>query len=158
MAAITPNVAKGRVNELARRINANDPANSVFVLVALVSSTPLATFKDYDTLAQIIADGGTDEAAHTGYARIVLDNTDGITVTVDDSGDLQFVDFPDQAFEDVDGDDDDITHLVVGYDPDSTGGDDTSIVPVNVSDFAISPNGGDINVVVDSDGAFVAGE
>ena len=157
MPAVTSNIAKGRVNEFARRINNNDPANSVFVLALIVSATSKDVLKDYDTLAQILADGGTDEATHTGYSRIVLDNTDSITVTVNDAGDIQVVDFPDQLFEGVD-DGDDWTHLLLGYDSDSTGGADSAIVPLTLSPFVVSPNGGDISVVVDSDGAFVAGE
>lgn len=155
MPAVTPNIAKGRAVELAHRINNNDPANSVFVLVALVSTASLDVLKDYDTLAAVIADANTAEATNTGYARIVLDNTDSITVTVDDVGDLQFVDFPDQAFGPVNAGDD-FTHLLVGYDPDSTGGTDTAIVPVNISDFDISPNGGLVNVIVAAGGVVSA--
>lgn len=155
MPSFTFNVAKGRAAELARRVNANDPANSVLVLVALVSTATDGTLEDLDTLAAIIADGNTAEATNTGYGRIVLDNTDSITVTVDDTGDIQVVDFPDRAFAEVDSGDD-WTHLVLCYDADSTGGDDTALVPLTCSPFVVSPNGGDVNVTVDTDGAFVA--
>ncbi len=155
MAVFTFNIAKGRANELANRINNNDPTNAVFVLVALVSTATDATLKDLDTLAAVIADGNTAEATNGSYARIVLDNTDSITVTVNDTSDIQFVDFPDQVFEDIAGGDD-WTHLFLGYDSDSTGGADSAIVPITCSPFVVSPNGGDINVTVDAGGAFVA--
>lgn len=155
MPPFTFNIAKGRAAELARRVNANDPANSVLVLVALDSTATDATLKDYDTLAAVIADGNTAEA--TNFTRIVLDNTDSITVTVNDSGDIQVVDFPDQSFGAVSAGTD-ATHILLGYDPDSTGGDDTAIVPLTCGPFAISPNGGEVGVTVDTDGAFVAGE
>lgn len=157
MAAFTFNIAKGRAVEFAHRINNNDPSNSVFVLVALKSSASHATLKDYDTLAAVLGDGDTDEITNSGYSRIVLDNTDSITVTVDDSGDLAVVDFPDQSFGSVDAGDD-IDYLLLGYDSDSTGGSDSAIVPVTLSDFDISPNGGEVGVTVDTDGAFVASE
>jgi hypothetical protein len=155
MAVFTFNIAKGRAAELARRVNANDPANSVLVLVPLVSTATDATLKDYDTLSAVIADGNTAEPTNTGYSRIVLDNTDSITVTVNDTSDIQVVDFPDQAFEDVDSGDD-WTHLVLCYDADSTGGDDTALIPLTCSPFVVEPNGGDVNVTLDTDGAFVA--
>lgn len=158
MPAITPNVALGRVNELARRINANDPANSVFVIVWLVSSASLEDFRDCDTLADVLAVSGTSEATHTGYSRRILDNTASITVTVDDSGDLQVTDFPNQLYEDVQGDDDDVKFAVLGYDANSTSGSDSDIVPCTVSDFAVSPNGGDVTLVVATGGAFVAAD
>lgn len=157
MAVFTFNVAKGRAAELANRVNNNDPANAVLVLAALVSTATDATLKDLDTLAAVIADGNTAEATNSGYSRIVLDNTDSITVTVNDTSDILVVDFPDQVFSSV-GVGDDWTHMFLGYDSDSTGGADSAIVPLTCSPFAISPNGGDINVVVDTDGAFVAGE
>jgi hypothetical protein len=153
----TFNIAKGRAAELANRVNNNDPANAVLALVALVSTATDATLKDYDTLAAIIADGNTAEATNAGYSRIVLDNTDSIVVTVDDAGDIQFVDFPDQVFPSVAAGDD-WTHLVVCYDADSTGGTDSAIVPLTCSPFVVSPNGGDVGVTVAAGGAFVAGE
>ena len=155
MAAKVANIALGKVGEYAARVNANDPANSVLVLIALRSTATIETLQDFDTLAAIIAEANTDEVTNSGYARIVLDQTAGITVTVDDSGNQNTVDFPDQTFREV-REGDRWAFLVLGYDSDSTSGTDANIVPCCIYDFVVTPNGGNIGVVVNASGAYVA--
>lgn len=154
MAAVVPNISKGKVAEYAARVNANDPTNSAFVLIAYVSTATLATLKDYDTVAAIEADANTAEATNTDYRRIEVTS---LTVAVDDSGDAQTVDMADQTFTGVDAGDN-WTHLVIAYDPDTTGGTDSALVPVHIEDFRVTPNGGDITYRVATGGFFRAGE
>jgi hypothetical protein len=76
------NIAKGRVTELVNRVNLNDPANSV-VIVAVwnAGAATDATLKDYTTHAAVEADANAAEVTNTGYARKVLNDTSGMTVT-----------------------------------------------------------------------------
>jgi hypothetical protein len=156
MAASVFNIAKGRVVEFFNRVDQNDPANAVLVVVALNSTATHATLIDLDTLALVIADGDTVEAANTGYARIVLDDTDVSAIAPDDANDRFDLDLADFAFGAITADDVNWTHLVLGYDSDSTGGTDTNIVPLIVFDFAVTIDGSAVTAQVNASGVFRA--
>lgn len=150
------NIAKGRVAELAARVNANDPTNSVFVMLVLATSgiESDATLQDVDTVAALVA-GTTNEVTNTGYARKVLDQTGGITVTVDDTNNWVDVDIPDQTWTGVaagDGWND----IVMAYDSDSTGGTDANAIPMTMHDFVITPDGSDVTAQIAAAGFFRA--
>jgi len=143
------NIAKGRVAEFGSRVNANDPANSIFVILVLATTgiEADATLIDVDTVTALVA-GTTNEVTNSGYARKTLDNaTGGITVTVDDTNDRTDVDVPDQTWTAVvagDGWND----VVFAYDSDSTGGTDANVVPMTLHDFVVTPDGSDITAQI----------
>lgn len=156
MANFIYNISKGRVAELAGRVNANDPTNSVFGVAILATSgiESDATLIDMDTLAAVVA-GATNEVTNSGYARKTLDQTGGITVTVDDTNDRVDVDIPDQTWTGVaagDGWNDFVTY----YDSDSTGGADSAIVPMTQHDFVVTPDGSDITAQIATAGFYRA--
>lgn len=148
MANFVFNRAAGRVTEWAERINANDPTNSVFV-IAVLATTGIETdavLRDLDDLTALVA-GTTDYVTNTGYARKVLDQTGGITITYDDTNDRVDVDTPDQVWTAVaagSGWND----VVFGYDSDSTAGTDANILPATQHDFVVTPDGSDITAQV----------
>lgn len=156
MADFVFNIAAGRVAELANRVNNNDPANSVFVIMVLeTNGVSDATLKDLDTFADITATAA-DEVANANYARKVLDQTAGITVNVTDASDKVEVDIPDQVFNNI-GAGDTWDKIIIGYDSDSTGGTDANIVPmVSLDAGGVVPNGGNINVAFNASGIFRA--
>lgn len=139
------NMGKGRFVEYAIRINANDPTNSVFVLDLLATSGLEAdsVLIDKDDFGAVVS-GATNYATGTGWARKSLDQSGGITVTVDDTNDRTDVDIPDQTWTAVADAADDVSRLVSGYDSDSTGGTDANIIPVSCHDFIIQPDGSDV--------------
>jgi len=149
MPNIVFNIAKGRVAEFGSRVNANDPANSVFVILILATAgiEADATLIDVDTVTALVA-GTTNEVTNSGYARKVLDNaTGGITVTVDDTNDRTDVDIPDQTWTAVvagDGWND----FVTAYDSDSAAGTDANIIPMTLHDFVVTPDGSDITAQI----------
>ena len=149
------NIALGRVAEFYYRIDNNDPANSVFALVAFVSTDTDAAVKDVDTLAALEALTNTAEATNTGYSRITLDDTDLAAFAPDDANDRVDLDFPDQTFSAISAGDN-WTDLAVCYDSDSTGGTDANIVPCTWHDFSVTPNGGDITAQPSANGFYRA--
>jgi hypothetical protein len=156
MADFVFNIAKGHVNEYASRVNANDPVNSVLNLSVLATAgiESDAVLIDKDALSDVVS-GTTNFVTNTGYARIEVDNTGSITVTVDDTNDRKEADMPDQTWSAVlagDGWND----LVIGYDSDSTGGTDANIVPCTQHDFVVTPDGSDITVQFNAAGFFRA--
>lgn len=139
MADFVFNIAKGRVVELFLRVDGNDPTNSAILVVPVdVGATSDATIKDFDTLAAVLA-GGVTERSSNGWNRKTLTDSDlTVSTTPDDSGDVYGVTIPDQTWTPTSGA---VTDLLVCYDSDTTGGSDSSVVPLLLLDFAITPDG-----------------
>lgn len=157
MADITFNVAKGRINELVNRVNDNDPANSALIVVLLQASETDATLQDYDNLSLLLAAAGNTEATFTNYARKVLSDTDIAAPTVDDTANTQWSDIPDQVYTSAGGaTNNTLTKLLVCYDSDTTGGDDTNIIPLTAQDFSATTTGSDMTAVISATGFFSA--
>lgn len=154
MADFVYNVALGKVAEYAARVEANDPANSVFLVVAInANGVSDATLKDLDTLSDVLATAA-NEVTNTNYARKTLANG-SLTVTVTDGSDKVEVDFADQTWTAVAAGDA-WTDLIVCYDSDSTGGSDSNVVPLVQLDFAVTPGGGDITMQLNASGFYRA--
>jgi hypothetical protein len=150
------NIAKGKVAEHAARVLAGDPADAA-LLVVPVAATGIETdavLKDMNTLAAVFA-GATNEATAGGWNRKTLDETSGITVTVDDSGDRVDVDISDQTWDEV-ATGNNVGAVIVAYTPDSTVSDDTTVIPLTKHDFAISTDGSDVTLQIDPSGFFGA--
>lgn len=153
MADFVYNIAKGRVAELYNRVDSNDPANSVLVMVVVdVGATTDATLKDDDTLTAIL--GHATERAATGWARKTMTDSDIVAFSPDDVNDRVDCDIPDQTWTAVTAGTS--TDLIVTYDSDSTGGTDANIVPLTQHDFAITPDGSDVTAQIAAAGFFRA--
>lgn len=152
------NIAKGRVGEFYARVDANDPANSALVIVALKAAglEADATLQDYDDLAAILA-ATNDEATNTNYARKVLTDADLSAPVPDDTNNRFDFDIPDPVWSPGPtatggawG------KLLVCYDPDTAAGTDSSIIPLTHHDFAVTPDGTVITATVNPAGFFRA--
>lgn len=156
MADFVFNIAKGRVAELMNRVNANDPANSALVILVLATSglESDAVLKDKDDVAALVS-GTTNEVTNAGYARKTLTDVSTITVTTDDTNDRVDVDMPDQTFAAIVAGDA-WSKFVIAYDPDTTGGTDSTLVPLISLDFAVTPDGNDILAQLNSAGFYRA--
>lgn len=156
MADFVFNIAKGRAVELYGRVDGNDPTNSVLLVIAINAGAATdATLKDYDTMAQIEADANAAEVTNSGYARKTLTDSDLTAWAPDDTNDRVDLDIPDQTWTAV-GAGSAWTDIIIAYDNDSTGGTDSSVVPITCHDFAITPSGADIVMVVNAAGFFRA--
>lgn len=141
------NIAKGRAAELYNRVKSNDPANSAIVLVAINAGAATdTTMKRYETLAALLADADVDEVTNSGYARKVLTDADLATIpSPDHVNDRNERALPTQLWSAVVAGTG-WTDIVVCYDPDTTGGDDTALVPLTLFDFVQTPSGADIQM------------
>lgn len=154
MADFVYNIAKGRVVEYAARVEANDPTNSAFLVVALVAGgVGDSTLIDLNDLSAILGTAA-NEATNTNYARKTLANG-SLTITVDDTNDRAEVDFADQTWSAVAAGDV-WTDLIMCYDSDTTAGTDANIVPMTQHDFAVTPDGSDITAQLNAAGFFRA--
>lgn len=156
MADFIFNVAKGKIAEYAARVNANDPTNSALIVLILATSglETDAVLKDKTTISDLVS-GTTNEVTNTNYARKTIDQSGGITVTVDQGNDRVDVDMPDLTWTGIAAGDG-WSKLIIAYDSDTTGGTDANIIPLASFDFAITPDGSDIQAQLNASGFFRA--
>lgn len=143
MANIVFNIAKGRVAELYDRVDNNDGANAAIILVPIETSglEADATLIDVDTLAALIA-GTTNE--QTTMGRKTLTDADLAAGSPTDASDYNGRSLPTTTWTAATGNA--ISKIAVCYDPDTTAGTDANIVPLTMFDFAITPDGSDVQM------------
>lgn len=160
MANIVFNISKGEVNAYTKRVVNNDPANSALVLVLLKTVQADATLLDYDTLGAILtAGGGTAnvEADFTNYARKVLTNTELSAPTVDDTGNEQYSDMPDQTYTSAGGaTNNTLVKALICYDSDTTSGTDANLIPLTAHDVSATTDGNDLTLTIPANGFYAA--
>jgi hypothetical protein len=156
MADFVFNIAKGRVVEYYNRVENNDPANSALIVVAIDANGDTdATMKDRDDLAALL--GGTaNEVTNTNYARKTLTDADLAALPApDDTNDRFDVDLPDQTWTSVAAGTA-WTDILICYDPDTTAGTDSTIIPLVCLDGAVTPDGNNITAQFNASGFFRA--
>ena len=153
MASGVFDIAKGREVELHNRVNLNDPANSALVMLVLASTGLVDdnTLRAYATVDAILA-GASAEVTNTGYARKTFTDADIAAPTVDTTAHATTLALGTalQTFATISAGDA-WRKLVLAYDPDTTAGTDTTLVPITFYDLlvdgaAIVPTGDDINL------------
>lgn len=138
MADFVFNIAKGRVAHYGTLPAANDALIVIPIEASGVESD--ATLIDYDTVAAILA-AANNEQSTMGRKTIT-----SVTVTVDDANNRTDVDIADQVWTAATGNA--ISDLLIAYDPDTTGGDDTALIPLTWHDFSITPDGSDVTATI----------
>lgn len=126
------NIAKGKIASLAALPLTNDAL--ILVLVKASGLETDATLKDYDDLSSLLA-GTSNECDFSGYTRKTLTT---VSVTVDDSNDRTNIDADDpSAYTNADASQAAGKAIIV-YDPDTTTGSDSTLVPLFAYDCAVS--------------------
>lgn len=144
MANIVFNIAKGKVADLYDRVKGNDPANSALILVPIETSglEADAVLGDKDDLAAVLS-GTTNE--QTTMGRKTLTDSDLAAIPApDDTNDRNERSLPTVTWAAATGNA--ISKILVCYDPDTTGGADSAIVPLCMFDCAVTPDGSDIQL------------
>lgn len=124
-------------------------ANSAFLIVAIdAAGTTDDALKDFDDLAALIA-GTPNEVTNTNYARKVLTDVELAAVPApDDTNNRYDLDIPDPLWSPGPLAGTAWTDLLVCFDPDTTGGTDSSVIPLTCHDFPITPDGSDVQGTV----------
>jgi hypothetical protein len=146
MANFVFNIAKGKVGYYASL-----PATNDALIVVPIETSGLesdATLIDYDDLAAILA------AANNEQTTMGRKTAASVASTVDDTNDRLDADFADVTWTAASGNA--ISKLIVCYDPDTTGGTDSDLIPLTAHDFVVTPNGGDITAQVATAGFYRA--
>ena len=132
MANLVFNIAKGRLGTYCDLAAAND----ALILVPIETSglETDATLKDYTNLATLLA-GTTNEQTTAGRKTIT-----SATVTIDNTNDWVDLDIADQVYTAIAASNP-IGAWLICYDPDTTTGTDTTLVPLTKHDLAWTPDG-----------------
>ncbi|MFE0036834.1 hypothetical protein [Streptomyces sp. NPDC059015] len=145
MADVVANCAKGRILYYASLPAANDGLVAVPLEAAGLPSDDV--LQDYDTLADLLAGAANEQ---TSMGRVALT---GVVVTVNDTANTASFDVNDLAWPLATGSP--TGKLVICYDPDTTGGNDSTLIPLTLHDFTVTPDGTDIIARVHADGVSV---
>lgn len=145
------NIAKGSWRHYLSLPAANDGLVVLLLKASgLVSDDVMA---DYTDVAAILA-GASDEADFTGYSRKSI--TSGITITPDNVNNRVDSDIPDQVWDPAGsssgGTNNSLGKLVIAYDPDTTGGTDSSLIPLAAFDFVATTDGTKLTAEVNAAG------
>lgn len=144
------NVSYGKVASYWGLPAANDAI--LFVLLKSASIDSDAVMRDLDTLAAVL--GGSDECDFTNYTR---KTASGLTVVTDDTNNWNTVDADDLTWASAGGATNNTTgKLIACYDPDTTGGTDSSIVPLLAWDRVRTTVGDDLVIPFAAAGAYRA--
>lgn len=142
MSNIVFNIAKGRVVELYHRVENADPANSAIILIP-IETTGLeadSVLVDADSVADVLA-GTTNEQSTMGRKALVA--ADLAAPAPDDTNDRYSLSLPTTTWTAASGNP--ISKILVAYDLDTTGGTDSSLIPLTLFDFVITPDGSDVD-------------
>lgn len=138
MANFVFNIAKGK----AAYLSGLPAANDALIIIPIEASGVEAdsVLVDYATVAALLA-AASNEQTTMGRKTITA-----ATVTVDNTNDRCDVDTADLTWSAATGNA--ISDLLIAYDPDTTGGDDTTLIPLTWHDFVATPDGTDLVATV----------
>lgn len=141
------NIAKGKIKYYSEQAGVGNAALIVVLLKTVVADD---TLNNFDDLAALIADAGVDEADFTNYARKTVTAP---TETVDDTNNRLDLDMADLTWTSAGGaTNNTLVKLLVCYDPDTTAGTDSTIVPLTYHDFSATTDGNNLVAQIASAG------
>lgn len=143
------NIALGNLKNYASQVGVG---NAAFIML-LLKSTGLeadSALLDYDTISALLA-AANDECDFTNYARKTIS---AATITVDDTNNRVDIDIADQTWTSAGGaSNNTIGAVVLAFDNDTTGGNDTNLVPVAKWECATTTDGTNFTASVNAAGA-----
>lgn len=131
MANIVFNIALGRLAYYASLPAAND--GLIIVPIETTGIVADSTMRDYANLNTLLAGASNEQ---TTMGRKTLAN---VTVTVDNTNDRVAIDADDVTWTSATGNA--ISAVVICYDPDTTTGTDTDLIPLTKHDITMTPDG-----------------
>lgn len=142
----------GRIGEYVNRVLGNDPANSALVVIPVSQSGTAEQAEGLTTFAAVEADANFAEQTHASWGRkTITDTGQGLAWNWDATNNRREADFNDLVWAaPVTGNN--TTGIIVCYDPDTTTGDDTNLIPLVHLDMAVTANGQQVTYQVNAEG------
>ena len=139
MANLVLNVALGYLKRYAEQVGTGNAA-LVLVPIETAGLETDSVLRDKDDLAAFLS-GTTNEQTTMGRKTVTA-----CTVTVDDTNDRLALDIADQTWTAAAGNP--ISKLLICFDPDTTTGTDSSIVPLTLHDLSLTPDGNNFTLTI----------
>lgn len=137
------NIAKGKFAYYATLPAANDALIVVLLKAAGLEADDV--LNNYDDLAALLA-ATNDEADFTNYSRKTLAS---VAVNIDDTNNRTDTDAADVVYLAAGGaTNNSVGKAIICYDPDTTGGTDSSIIPLTYHDCVFTTDGTDQTVAL----------
>ncbi|MFJ8992624.1 hypothetical protein ACIRQH_19785 [Streptomyces sp. NPDC102279] len=138
MANIVFNISLGRLAYYAGLPLTND----ALIMVPIETSGIVndATMRDYDDLSTLLA-GASNEQTTMGRKTLA-----SVTSAVDDTNDRWNIDSADITWTAASGNA--ISAVVICYDPDTTTGTDSDLIPLTKHDVTMTPDGSDFTLTI----------
>ena len=146
MADFVFNIAKGEVKNYCRLAATNDAL--LYILIESSGIETDATLKDYDDVLALLAGTSNEQ---TNQARKAVT---AATITVDDTIERVDSDIADQTYTALAGNA--IGAIILAYDPDTTAGTDSTVIPLTKHDFTVTPDGTDVTAQIAAAGFYRA--
>ncbi len=129
--------------EFYKRVTSNDPANSAFILIPLSAQGTEAEAQDYDDVAAVLG-GVSNEQASGGWVRKTLTDAQLAAFPApNDTNNRMDLAVPAVTWTTPTTGNDTVA-LLIAYDPDTTGGTDSSLVPISSHSFNVTANSQDV--------------
>lgn len=150
------NISKHRLGEYWEKARAG--SNQAIVAILYTAMPADDTLNDFDTVGAITGD---TEATFTNYARkFFTGSADALPTSqavpapiVDDVNNRVTLDLPDITWTDAGGAaNNTLTRLLLAYDPNTTTGDDTTLVPLLSFDLTATTDGNDLIIRFNANG------
>lgn len=146
----------GKVGYYVDRVLSNDGANSALVAVPMASSGTAEQAESLTTLAGVEANANFAEQTHASWGRKTLDDAgDGLAYALDAPNNRKEADFSDLVWA-APATGNNTTGLVICFDPDTTAGDDSTLIPLVHLDFPIAADGSQVTYEVNAEGWYHA--
>jgi hypothetical protein len=148
-------ISLGKVGQFVQNVISNTPTNSAIVWVPMATSGTAEQGETLATLAAVEADANYSERTGSGWSRITQDDAgEGLAYAFDatnnrfeaDSNDLVWA-APSAGAT---------TGLVACYDPDTTAGTDSDLIPLVHLDMVVTPDGNQVTFQFNAEGWYNA--
>jgi hypothetical protein len=143
MANYVSNIAKGRIVELFNRVDTNEPANSAIILIPLKTAETEANAQDFASVKTFLE--GTADEQTEGWSRKTLTDADLAAIAVDNANNRFPASIPAVKWTAPTAGKN-TKSLLVAYDADTTGGDDSNLIPLVHLDFEVTADGNDVEI------------
>ena len=144
MANFVFGVALGRVGEYVNRVLNNDPANSILLAIPMSQSGTAEQGEALTDFAAVEADANFAEQTAASWGRkTISDSAGGLTWTFDATNNKRAADMTDLVWT-APVASNNTTGLIIAYDPDSTTGTDSTVIPLVHLDMAVTADGNQV--------------
>jgi hypothetical protein len=149
-------VALGRVGEYVNRVLSNDPTNAALIAIPMSQSGTAEQAEGLTTFAAVESDANFAEQAHASWGRKTIDDTgEGLAWAFDATNNRNEADMNDLVWA-APATGNNTTGLVICYDPDTTAGTDSALIPLVHLDMAVTANDQQVTFQFNAEGWYNA--